>query len=133
MATCSTPTACEDGSEGEPASPAAENQPQSMKREFDFVEKPTQDFFCPVSLEYLLEPQLTFCCGHHLSLQAAKRLQEEGKPCPMCNSEEWSAVLDTTSAKPTKCACVAGTEMRCEWEGEVNLTTIRFKRSSSSL
>ena len=60
MATCSEPTACEDGSEGEPASPAAEDLPQSMEREFDFVEKPTQDFFCPVSFEYLLEPQLTF-------------------------------------------------------------------------
>ena len=128
MATCSelaTPTACEDRSEGEPASPAAENQPQSMEREFDFVEKPTQDFFCPVSLEYLLEPQLTFCCGHHLSLQAAKRLQEEGKPCPMCNSEEWSAVLDKyhrRRAHEVRVRCWYRND-GCEWEGEVNELT----------
>ena len=119
MAICSEPTACE---EGEPASPAAENQPRSMEREFDFVEKPTQDFFCPVSLEYLLEPQLTFCCGHHLSLQAAKRLQEEGKPCPMCNSEEWSAVLDKyhrRKAHEVRVRCWYRND-GCEWEGEVN-------------
>ena len=125
MATCSelaTPTACEDRSDGEPASPAAENQPQSMEREFDFVEKPTHDFFCPVSLEYLLEPQLTFCCGHHLSLQAAKRLQEEGKPCPMCNSEEWSAVLDKyhrRKAREVRVRCWYRND-GCVWEGEVN-------------
>ena len=128
MATCSElakPTACEDGSEGEPESPAAENQPRSMEREFDFVEKPTQDFFCPVSLEYLLEPQLTFCCGHHLSLQAAKRLQEEGKPCPMCNSEEWSAVLDKyhrRKAHEVRVRCWYRND-GCEWEGEVNELT----------
>ena len=29
------------------------SQPRSMEKEFDFVERPSQDFFCPVSLELL--------------------------------------------------------------------------------
>ena len=62
------------------------NKMASRKIDYDFVElteRPSQDFFCPVSLELLLEPQLTSCCGHHLSLEVVTRLQREGKACPM--------------------------------------------------
>ena len=86
----------------------ADNQPRSMERDFDFVERPSQDFFCPVSLELLLEPQLTSCCGHHLSLEAATRLQRQGKPCPMCDGEQWSAMLDKYHRRR-----VHGVRVRC--------------------
>ncbi|ETW92064.1 MAG: hypothetical protein ETSY1_45365 [Candidatus Entotheonella factor] len=80
-----------------------------MERDFDFVERPSQDFFCPVSLELLLEPQLTSCCGHHLSLEVTTRLHREGKACPMCNAEQWSAMLDKYHRrKSTKYVYVAG-------------------------
>ena len=71
-----------------------ENQPPFPQEEFDFVERPSPDFFCPVSFELLLEPQLTSCCGNHLSQEVVTRLQREGKSCPVCNGEQWSAVLD---------------------------------------
>ena len=123
MATC--PETCPESlepSEDEPATPTVLNPPHSVERDFDFVEKPPQDLFCPVSLDFLLEPQLTFCCGHHLSLEAANRLQREGKPCPMCNSEEWSAVLDKyhrRKAHEVRVRCWYA-EDGCEWVGEVN-------------
>ena len=69
-----------------------------------------------------MEPQLTSCCGHHLSLDAATRLQRGGKPCPMCNDKVWSAMLD-------KYHCRRDHEVRircwhwndgCEWVGQVN-------------
>ena len=83
-----------------------DNRPRSMERDFIFVEQPSQDFFCPVSLELLLEPQQTSCCGHHLSLEAATRLQSEGKACPLCNGAPcW---ISTIAVKSTKCECVAG-------------------------
>ena len=94
----------------------------SRKTEYDFLERPSQDFFCPVSLELLLEPQLTSCCGHHLSIEAATRLQREGRACPMCNGEQWSAVLDKYHRRKVH-------EVRvhcwhkgngCEWVGELN-------------
>ena len=59
--------------------------------EIRYVERPPDDFFCPVTFELLLEPQQTSCCGNHLSLGAATRLHEEGQRCPL---EEWSVVLD---------------------------------------
>ena len=101
------------------------NKMASRKIDYDFVElteRPSQDFFCPVSLELLLEPQLTSCCGHHLSLEVVTRLQREGKACPMCNGEQWSAMLDKYHRRKVH-------EVRvrcwykgngCEWVGELN-------------
>ena len=51
----------------------------------DFIEKPSEDFHCPVTLEILTEPRQTLCCGNHLSQEAADRLKQARKPCPICN------------------------------------------------
>ena len=98
------------------------NNPNSIQRDFDFVERPSQDFFCPVSLELLLEPQQTSCCGHHLSLEAATRLQREGKPCPMCNGEQWSAMLDKYHRRKVHEVRVRcwHKDIGCGWVGEIN-------------
>ena len=100
-----------------------DNQPRSAdQRDYDFVEQPSQDFFCPVTLELLLEPQLTSCCGHHLSLEASSRLQREGKACPLCSETGWSTMLDKFHRRKVH-------ELRvrcphrgsgCDWVGEVN-------------
>ena len=94
----------------------------SEQKEFSFVERPSHDFFCPVSLDLLLEPHLTSCCGHHLSQEAATRLHREGKPCPMCNTEQWGAVLDKyhrRKAHEVRVRCWHS-ESGCGWVGEVN-------------
>ena len=100
-----------------------DNQPRSAdQRDYDFVEQLSQDFFCPVTLELLLEPQLTSCCGHHLSLEASSRLQREEKACPMCNETGWTTVVDKFYRRRVH-------ELRvrcphrgsgCDWVGEVN-------------
>ena len=99
----------------------AENQPRSVERDYDFVEGPSQDFFCPVTLELLLEPQLTSCCGHHLSREAATRLQREGKVCPMCNEQEWNSMLDKFYRRKVhelRVRCPYKVD-ECDWVGEV--------------
>ena len=62
---CSVPAEDEPPPDRVPST--VDEQPRSMEKDFIFVERPSEDFFCPVSLELLLEPQLTSCCGHHLS------------------------------------------------------------------
>ena len=100
-----------------------DNQPRSAdQRDYDFVEQPSQDFFCPVTLELLSEPQLTSCCGHHLSLEASSRLQREGKACPLCNETGWSMMLDKFHRRRVyelrvRCPHRGG---GCDWVGEVN-------------
>ena len=104
---------------------ATNNQPRSMERDYDFVVRPSQDFFCPVSLELLLEPQQLSCCGNHLSREAATRLQREGKACPMCNRQEWNVVLDKYHRRKVREVRVRcpHKDIGCDWVGEVNELT----------
>ena len=91
--------------------------------DFDkFAEEPSQDFFCPVSLELLLEPQLTSCCGIHLSLGTATKLKNEGKPCPQCDSEQWQYMLDKKHRRKVHKVgvCCWYKKKGCEWTGELN-------------
>ena len=114
--------AASGGTPSPAVTPAKKDQPLFPDKEFDFVERPSQDFFCPVSLELLLEPQLTSCCGHHLSLEVANRLQKEGKACPVCNSESWSAMLDKYHGRRVREVRVRcwNKDSGCGWVGEVN-------------
>ena len=91
------------------------------QEEFDLVEPPAEDFFCPVTFELLLNPHQTTCCGHHLSEKAVNRLQREGKPCPMCKETELVTTSDKyfkrkASAILIRCPHKAS---GCEWVGEV--------------
>ena len=101
---------------------AAKDQPPFPEKEIDFVERPSQDFFCPVSLELLLEPQQTSCCGNHLSLEVATRLRREGKACPMCTGEPWSAIPDKYHRRKVHEIRVRcwNKDSGCGWVGEVN-------------
>ena len=92
----------------------------AVKFEIRYVERPPDDFFCPVTFELLLEPHQTSCCGNHLSLDAAARLHEEDQRCPLCNSEEWSVVLDKYHRRKVHEVRVrCPYEKGCEWESEV--------------
>lgn len=89
--------------------------------EFDFVERPSEDFFCPVTFELLLDPHQTACCGNHLSEKAVHRLQRDGKPCPMCKEPQLNTVRDKFHRRR-----VSGVRIYCpnkangcEWIGEV--------------
>ena len=91
----------------------------ALELEYDFVEQPPQDYFCPVSLTVLLEPYLTPCCGNHLSQGAYQRLQ--GQPCPVCREENLTAVFDKYLKRKVlslKVRCPHKAE-GCEWEGEL--------------
>ena len=101
---------------------ATDNQPRSMERDYDFVERPSQDFFCPVSLELLLEPQQLSCCGNHLSRESATRLRREAMICPMCNEQVWNVVLDKYHRRRVHEVRVRCPHKGsgCDWVGEVN-------------
>ena len=112
-------------------SPATAGMPSPLVEEvvgrdyaepFFFVERPSEDYFCPVTFELLVEPQLTSCCGHHLSLTAVTRMTIERKPCPMCNGREWGTMLDKSFRRKVhelrlKCP---HSYSGCEWVGEMN-------------
>ena len=105
--------------------PAAQDPPRNVQGavpEFDFVEEPDQDCLCPVSLELLLDPCQTSCCGQHISKQAADRLIRERKPCPMCKEDGFTAQPDKFFKRKfintLKVRC-PHKRNGCEWVGEL--------------
>ena len=98
----------------------ASTEPQKI--DYDFVEEPSQDFFCPVTLELLTDPHLTMCCGNHLSQEAANRLKRDGKPCPMCKAPQLNTVPNKhykRKVNEIKIRC-PHKKNGCEWVGGVN-------------
>ena len=66
------------------------------EKDYIFVEEPSDDFFCPVTTNLMLQPYLTSCCGQHLSLETVIKLKGEDGPCPLCkmHKQQWSTTLD---------------------------------------
>ena len=93
-----------------------------VEREFYFVEKPDQDLYCPVTLEILLEPHQTDCCGQHISEKAANRIIKDGKPCPMCKDDHFTTHRDKyfkrNTVKTLRVYCFHK-KSGCEWTGEL--------------
>ena len=86
----------------------------------DFIEKPSEDFYCPVTLEILTEPHQTLCCGNHLSQEAADRLKQARKPCPICN-RSLNTVPDKffkRQVNQLKVRC-SKKALGCNWVGEL--------------
>ena len=91
----------------------------ATESDYDFVEKPSEDFFCAVTLDFLREPHQMLCCGNHLSPVAVTRLQ--GQPCPMCKEPNLNTVPDKffkRKVNELKIRC-PNKSLRCEWVGEL--------------
>ena len=88
--------------------------------EYDFVEKPGNEYFCPVTFELLKDPRQTnFCCGNHLSRATAERL--EGKPCPLCKKQLLKTTEDLFFKRKVmelKVRC-SNKAIGCKWVGEL--------------
>ena len=99
----------------------AEDEPPDQE-EYDFVERPSEDFFCPVTFELLLYPHQTTCCGNHLSEKAVKKLKDAGKPCPMCKEPQLATVHDKFYSRSVRKVLVycSNKSGGCEWKGEIS-------------
>ena len=90
--------------------------------EFDFIEKPSEEYLCPVTLELLLDPvQTNFCCGNHLSRVVAEKLQAEEEPCPICKETSLKTTDDLffkRKVRQLKVRC-SNKSAGCEWVGEL--------------
>ena len=116
----------EDLGDGQPSDspgvPTAVQPSEIPHQEYDFVEEPPQEYFCPVTLELLRDPKQTECCGHHLSGEVVSRLQREGKPCPLCKDHNFTVTNDKffkRKANELKVRC-PHKRNGCEWVGELS-------------
>ena len=101
--------------------------------EYDFVEKPSEEFFCPVTFDLLREPHQMLCCGNHLSQQAVTRLQ--GQPCPVCKEANLNTVPDKFFKRKVdelKVRC-PNKSLGCEWVGELGSLDRHLSQNSVRL
>ena len=91
---------------------AVAQTPQTPEIEYDFVEEPSRDYYCPVTFELLRDPHQTTCCGHHISVTAGAKLQQEGKHCPMCKEPSFTTHTDKYFKR-----VVNGLKVRCPHKG----------------
>ena len=94
----------------------------SSSDEFDFVDTPPEDYYCPVTKDLLLEePHQTLCCGHHVSPEAIAELKRRGKPCPFRCEGPLKTIPDKyfeRKVKELKVRC-HHKNAGCEWVGEL--------------
>ena len=96
--------------------------PTSIEEEYDFVEEPSEDFICPVTLSLMLQPHQTKCCGKHLSQEVAARIKGEKGACPLCKETNLDASLDKHFRRQVKALPVFchHKDRGCEWQGELS-------------
>ena len=104
------------------ATPFVQTQTPNFKSEYEFVEKPSEEYFCPVTFELLIDPvQTNFCCGNHLSRAVAEQLQAEGKPCPKCKKSPLKTTDDRFFKRKVmelKVYC-KNKSAGCQWQWEL--------------
>jgi hypothetical protein len=93
-----------------------------MADEYDFVEPPPEDYFCPVTYEIFKDPRQTSeCCGKHLSREVAERLEREQKSCPLCTVAPLRTTADLYFKRrvlEVQVRCF-NKHLGCEWKGDL--------------
>ena len=89
--------------------------------EFDFVDGLPDEYSCTICLCLLSNPHLTTCCGHHFCKDCIFKVAQTNKPCPMCKTEGFVAVVDKSLERKIRSLCVRCTFHRngCSWKGEL--------------
>ena len=83
------------------------------------MERPSEDFFCPVTMDLLVQPHLTPCCGKHISPKAVAEIQKKGQKCPLCNNIPLSTILNKHFQREVKRIRVF-CDNQCSWQGELS-------------
>ena len=94
--------------------------------ECEFVESPRElQTECPICLHVLREPHQATCCGYIYCHRCIERVKMASKPCPTCNSTDFSIFADKRLHKSLynfKVWCSKRDE-GCNWSDELrNLT-----------
>ena len=91
-----------------------------QQNDWDFVDPPQQEFYCPLCKQLLNEPKLTECCAKNFCTNCI----DLEKPCPnpKCQEEHFVAILDKyTKKKIDELDVLCPLKGRdCHWEEEMS-------------
>ena len=91
--------------------------------EWDFIDPPMNDLYCPMCKEILKEPMLTECCGSHFCRTCIHPILKAKQPCPNpeCNKTDYNCIIDRPKWKRVlELDVLCPLKGRgCNWKGEV--------------
>lgn len=89
--------------------------------DLSFVEPPPEDLTCPICLYVHHEPVLTSCCGNHFCLSCVEQVRHEQRPCPLCNAQAFTTMLDKYFVRKVNELQVwcQHKKIGCSWHGSV--------------
>ena len=89
--------------------------------DYEFVAAPPRSLECPVCLLTLREPHVISCCGNHFCRPCIQRIQNDSKPCPLCNEPNFTTFLHKGVMREVNSLMVRcpQKELGCDWEGEL--------------
>ncbi len=103
------------------AAPKVAEEGCAHEIEYDFAEKPSKEFYCPVTFDLLLDPHQTDCCGNHLSQEAVAEIKRNRGPCPLCKKPALETHPDKFFKRKVNELGVycPNKDKGCEWVGEL--------------
>ena len=90
----------------------------------EFVNPPPDAFQaeCPICLQILKEPCVIDCrCGQKMCRECVERIEEAGKPCPLCNKTDFTFIRDYGLERYLMSCDVWCSKKKdgCEWKGKL--------------
>jgi len=74
--------------------PSENQQALDVEDVIEFVEPLPNELQCPLCLEFLKEPTLTSCCGHHFCRECINCAITRGHVCPLCKNQGFQTFLN---------------------------------------
>ena len=89
--------------------------------DYEFVIPPPKSLECSVCLLTLRDPHVISCCGNEFCQACIERVKRDGKPCPLCNEQNFTTLLHKKLVREVNALVILcpQKELGCEWEGEL--------------
>ena len=89
--------------------------------DYEFVSPPPKSLECSVCLLTLRDPHVISCCGNEFCQACIERVKRDGKPCPLCNEQNFTTLLHKKLVREVNALVIhcPQKELGCEWEGEL--------------
>ncbi len=89
--------------------------------DYDFVDEPPKSLECSICLLTLRNPTVISCCGNHFCEPCIGRIINNRKPCPLCNSPDFTTFLHKGVAREVNGLRVYCPKKAqgCDWQGEL--------------
>jgi len=100
--------------------PSGNQQALDVEDVIEFVEPLPSELQCPLCLEFLKEPTLTSCCGHHFCRECINRAITHSHVCPLCNNQGFQTFHNKEKKRLVNALKVycKWKSRGCEWVGE---------------